>query len=115
MENSETVDGKTLSIPVNRETCTLFYFAKVLNIDLPYLYFMYKKYGNDIFYFFYMMMGKKISVPKEDRFLLLFRNADELYHKITADPDFEITRIKDLEIYAQLKDSLDEEDKEFRM
>lgn len=106
MEHLEN-DNTTLSIPINRTTCILFYLSRVLNLDLPYLYFLYKKFGEDMFYFFFMMSGKKMSIPREDRLVNHFKNADIIYEKITKNPNKVIDKPRDLDIYHELIDFLD--------
>lgn len=115
MEHLERTVEAILKVPVNRTTCVLFYLSKVFNIDISYLYFLHKKYGEDIFYFFFMLSGKKISIPKEDRFLLLFKSADEIYDKITKNPDKVINKAKDLEIYTKLINSLNNDTMEIEL
>lgn len=106
MERLEKINT-VLSIPINRTTCILFYLSRVLNLDLSYLYFLYKKFGEDMFYFFFMLAGKKMSIPKEDRLVNHFKNAEAIYTKITKNPDKVIDKAKDLEIYHELIDYLD--------
>lgn len=105
----ETVKSTTLNIPINRSTCVLFYLSKSLNIDISYLYQFYKKYKEDTFYIFFMLSGKKISIPKSDRLLKLFTNADDIYTKLTRNPDKVITKQKDLEIYKAMLDQIDDD------
>jgi hypothetical protein len=104
MEPIET----TLSIPVNRTTCILFYLSKTLNIDISYLYFLYKKFGDDMFYFFFMLAGKKMTLPKDEKLATYIKNADIIYDKITKHPDKPITKVKDLEIYQSLINSIND-------
>ena len=108
MEELESVET-VLSIHINRTTCIIYYLSKTLNIDISYLYFLYKKFGEDMFYFFFMLSGKKITIPKEEKFVALIKNADEIYEKITKNPNKVLIKAKDLEIYQSLIDNLDNE------
>lgn len=114
LETTETVDT-TLNIPVNRTTCVLFYFSRAFNLDFSYLYFLYKKFGEDVFYFFYMLSGKKISIPKEEKFIAMFQSADSVFEKITKNPDKTLTKALDLEVYSQLVDSLNNDTMEIEL
>lgn len=115
MDNQENTDETILKIPINRTTCILFYLSKTLNINSSYLYFLYKKFGEDMFYFFFMMAGKKLTIPKEDKFVSLFKSSDDIFDKITKNPDKVITKVKDLEVYQALIDSLNDDTMEISL
>jgi hypothetical protein len=106
MEHLEAVENSVINVSFNRTTNLLFYIAKSLKMDMAILYFLYKKYGEDVLYFFFMLCGNKISIPKEDRFLLLIKNADDIFDKVTKNPGREINKVKDKEIYDDLISSL---------
>ena len=117
----ERLGTTSLKIPVNRLTCILFYLGKILNIDMSHLFYIYKKFSSntnsaeDTLYMFFMLAGKKISIPKVDRLVIYINNADSIYDKITKNPDRVITKIKDLEIYRELVDSLDNDTMEIEL
>jgi hypothetical protein len=68
-ENLKEIQDKSVS----RTTCLLFYMSKSLNIEMSYLQFIYNKFGDDMFYFFYMLAGKKITIPKEENLCLCLK------------------------------------------
>ena len=115
MEYMETTTQTTLNIPINRSTCILFYLSKHFNIDISYLYQFYKKYKEDTFYIFFMLSGKKVTIPKADRLMNLFTSADEIYTKITRNPDKVIAKQKDLDIYKELIDLLNNDTMEIEL
>ena len=115
MEYMEATDKTTLNIPINRSTCILFYLSKHFNIDISYLYQFYKKYKEDTFYIFFMLSGKKLTIPKADRLMNLFTSADDIYTKITRNPEKAITKQKDIDIYNEIINSMNNDTMEFEI
>ena len=112
---------KNLSIPVNRITCILFYLGVVLNIDMAHLFYLYKKFSSgevesrDVLYVFFMFSGRKLTVPKPERLTLYIQGADFIYTKITKNPNLELTKVKDIEIYNRLIDTLNDNNMEIEV
>jgi len=72
---------------VSGDTVPLIYLGEVYRIDLPYLLFLYEKYGKDLFFFFYLFSGKQISFPKATRFIKIMEFSQDVmkhYPDITS-------------------------------
>ena len=112
MEHVEESVQPSLKIPVNRTTCILFYISRNMNIDFPTLYSIYKDVGIDIFKFFFMCAGKKISFPKEEKLLVFIQEAEEVFSKVTVNPKKKIDKAKTLDIYHEFIGILDNDSME---
>ena len=102
MESMENINKDKPNI--NRATCILFYLSKKFDIEMEYLYKLYKRYGNDTFYIFYMLSGKSISIPKVEKLANIFSSANNIHAKLTGDPYKKIVNKKDLKIYKELQE-----------
>ena len=101
-----------LVVPFNKTTCFLWYLAKTLKIEFAPLIFLYEKYGEDVLYFFYIMSGKKVYLPKEDRLVRYANVAHELYYKVQQEVEGNclehnvILKEKDILLYDSLKEHI---------
>ena len=112
MEHAETTVQPSLKIPVNRTTCILFYISRNMNIDFPTLYSIYKDVGVDIFKFFFMCAGKKVSFPKEEKLYGFIQEAEEIFSKVTVNPKKKIDKAKTLDIYQEFIEIIDNDSME---
>ena len=54
---------------VNSDTIALLYISVCYRVDLVSLLLLYEKFGRDVFYFFFILSGKTITLPRALRFL----------------------------------------------
>ena len=98
----------TMTVDLNKDIALCVYLSIALNIDLLTLIFLYEKYNKDLFYFFYLFSGKKLTIPTPTRFHAMVKQSDTLLKEIKKNKEFiatnEITSdqdIKDLTIVSQ--------------
>jgi len=58
------MDHFEIEFDVNATVRALVYLSEAYRLDLLTLLLLYDRYENDIFYFFFMLAGRKISIPK---------------------------------------------------
>jgi hypothetical protein len=97
----------TISIELNKHTAALYYMSKTYNIDLKILFFLYEKYGPDVFYFFYLFSGKKISVFSESRMNNVFKFCDSALYIIKTNSNEIKLSDRDKAILEALRSDLD--------
>ena len=70
MLNKKKLGGRyEFQFDISSDTIALIYFAERYRFDLITLLLLYEKFGRDVFYFFFMLAGRKIMFPKANKFL----------------------------------------------
>lgn len=69
-------DGYLVIKQINRDVMLLLMFSALLKLDLRVLLYLYEKYGEDLWFFFFMLGGKKLSFPKHSVMYKVFKFVD---------------------------------------
>lgn len=59
----DTDGNLELRLPLDEAILSLYYISKVYRIPIDDLLVLYEKYQKDVFYFFYILSGKRIRLP----------------------------------------------------
>lgn len=63
---------------VNEHTAALIYLSEIYHIDIVLLVFLYEKYKEDVFYFFYLFSGQQVNHPKGTKLLKILQFSKRL-------------------------------------
>lgn len=91
-----------LKVPVTRETLTLYYISVVYKIDFQSLSFLYEKFGPDVFFFFYLLSGRKFSFPSNEKFIKIVERSEKMMKILKGGPQ-ELETHQDTVVYAQVQ------------
>lgn len=106
----ESIEAK---FPICRDTVTALYLSKLLSLDPLIMMYLHKKYGEDVFYFFYMLAGRKVSFPNVDALLKSKASASIIYHRMTTDSNVPFDLMRDKECFFDLCRKTDSDGKNF--
>lgn len=57
------MDSHEITFPLDKSTVSLIYLSEVYGIDLKVLLILYDKYGEDVFFFFFMFNKTRVEFP----------------------------------------------------
>ena len=94
---SVAIDSKikkdySLTTVFNKDIVNLYYICRVYKLDFPAMVFLYEKYKKDLMYIFYILAGKKISIPTASKYQNMSYSSDKIFKSIQNKPlDCELT------------------------
>lgn len=102
------------TFPVNRDTVNLIYLASAMKLDPEVLLFLYEKYKEDVFYFIYLMAGRKITIPDLCGLVRCKDASERMYYSITSGKYPHQPLLRDKLAYECIKTYLVEDGNEFK-
>lgn len=79
-------DGFVWIYTVNRDILLLLAISLLFKFDLSLLLYLYEKYDKDLWFFFFMLSGRRLVFPSVGLLYKLFKYVDKLYESlITSD------------------------------
>ena len=95
---------------ISSDTVALIYFAERYKFDLVSLLLLYEKYGRDVFYFFFILSGMKITFPKANKFLKIMEFCRSVTKEITEGKKAVINNVEYKQVYDSVMDKLTEDE-----
>jgi len=76
----ERTDGVRVwaEIKINRDIATLILLSLKYKIDLRILIYLYEKFREDVFFFFFLLAGQSVRFPTHRKLLRIVEAADEV-------------------------------------
>lgn len=72
-------DGNELVIVgAGRNELLLVFLARVMKVDFRILWYLWEKYREDLFFFFFLFSGMEVTFPSFRRFYVALKNIDKL-------------------------------------
>lgn len=72
-------DGYELIIgSAGRNELLLVFLAKVMKVDFRVLLYLWERYREDLFFFFFLFSGMKVKFPSFRKFYIALKNIDKL-------------------------------------
>jgi hypothetical protein len=96
-----------LEVPYTDETASLVYLSKVHNLDISALFYLWEKYGRDVWYFFYLFAGREIRMPKFSKYERLRQLSSEMRGAVIGGRDFSSAVAQEREAYLAQKSLFD--------
>lgn len=67
-----------IEVKANENIFALVYLSELCSMDLLTLLMLYNKYGEDLFFIFFLLSGKKVAIPKITKLARIKAFAKEL-------------------------------------
>lgn len=107
METKES-DNCMLRVENSRVVLSLLYLAKVYRLDLITLLFLFRKYGDEVLYFFYMFAGLRCVFPKPARLSKIFAVSEEMGKCLNTGKEFQSVRVQEKEVFSYISEYYNE-------
>lgn len=76
--------GSSFEVKSTEDTCCLYYLSEICNLDFHELIILYEKFGRELFFIFYILSGKKITFPTDEKLVELQKNASDISKKLAG-------------------------------
>ena len=112
MLNKKKLGGRyEFQFDISSDTIALIYFAERYRFDLITLLLLYEKFGRDVFYFFFMLAGRKIMFPKANKFLNITEFCKNVTRELLEGKPATINNKEYKAVYDSVMDKVIEDEK----
>jgi hypothetical protein len=83
------VEKVVVELPVSKVCISLLGLSQILHMDFGTLALLYEKYGVDVLYFFYLLAGSSIKLPRISRLQQLFEESGKIAKAFDSGSDYD--------------------------
>lgn len=96
------------SVVLTPEVVSIVYLAEIYHIDLELLLLLYDRYREDLFYFFYMLAGHQVVIPRHAKLLHVMKFGDDVCKSLVNGQPPDLKTRQEIQVMERLSGLLRE-------